>query len=101
MRASGSPSSMAVEEGLSEVNEHEIVLEGIAGSPGLALGPAIVLDRRTGVVRRHIPNHQIEDELDRFDQAVEVAAKSLGEAAERSKGSRAETSILEAYVMMV
>ncbi len=92
---------MAVEEGISEVNEHEVVLEGIAGSPGLALGPAIVLDRRTGVVRRHIPNHQIEDELDRFDQAVELAAKSIGEAAERSKGSRAESSILEAYVMMV
>jgi phosphotransferase system enzyme I (PtsI) len=92
---------MAVEEGASEVNEHEVVLEGIAGSPGLALGPAIVLDRRTGVVRRHIPNHQIDDELDRFDQAVELAAKSIGEAAERSKGSRAESSILEAYVLMV
>lgn len=92
---------MAVEEGTSEPKEHEVVLEGIAGSPGLALGPAIVLDRRTGVVRRHIPNHLIDDELDRFDQAVELAAKTLSDAAERSKGSRAETSILEAYVMMV
>ena len=92
---------MAVEEGIGETNEHEVVLEGIAGSPGLALGAAIVLDRRTGVVRRHIPNHQIDDELDRFDQAVELAAKTLSDAAERSKGSRAESSILEAYVMMV
>jgi phosphotransferase system enzyme I (PtsI) len=92
---------MVMEEGAGEEEAHEVVLEGIAGSPGLALGPAIVLDRRTGVVRRHIPNHQIDDELDRFDQAVELAANSLAAAAERSRGSRAESSILEAYVMMV
>jgi phosphotransferase system enzyme I (PtsI) len=77
------------------------VLEGIAGSPGLALGTAIVLDRRTGVVRRHIGNHQIDEEVERFDRAIDLAARSLGDAAERSKGSRAEHSILEAYVMMV
>jgi phosphotransferase system enzyme I (PtsI) len=92
---------MVMEEGAGEEEAHEVVLEGIAGSPGLALGPAIVLDRRTGVVRRHIPNHQIDDELDRFDQAIELAASSLAAAAERSRGSRAESSILEAYVMMV
>ena len=88
-------------EGARETNEHEVVLEGLAGSPGLAIGAAIVLDRRTGVVRRHIANHQIEDEVERFDRAVELAAKTLSEAAERSRGSRAESSILEAYVMMV
>lgn len=92
---------MVMEEGIGEEDPHEIVLEGIAGSPGLALGPAIVLDRRTGVVRRHIPNHQMDDELDRFDEAIELAAKMLAAAAERSRGSRAESSILEAYVMMV
>src|SRR5688572_2757250 len=90
-----------MEEGAGEHTGHEIVLEGIAGSPGLALGPAIVLDRRTGVVRRHIPNHQIDDELDRFDEAIDLAASTLAAAAERSRGSRAESSILEAYVMMV
>ena len=92
---------MVNEEGARSVREPEVVLEGIAGSPGLALGPAIVLDRRTGVVRRHIANHQIEEEVERFDRAIELAAQSLGDAAERSKGSRAEHSILEAYVMMV
>ena len=92
---------MALEEGAIATEEHEVVLEGLAGSPGLALGPAIVLDRRTGVVRRHVPNHQIDDEVERFDKAVELAAKGLSDAAERSRGSRAESSILEAYVMMV
>jgi phosphoenolpyruvate-protein phosphotransferase (PTS system enzyme I) len=92
---------MAMEEGARERNENEVVLEGLAGSPGIAIGAAIVLDRRTGVVRRHIANHQIEDEVERFDRAVEIAAKTLSDAAERSRGSRAESSILEAYVMMV
>ncbi|HVR20541.1 MAG TPA: phosphoenolpyruvate--protein phosphotransferase [Polyangiaceae bacterium] len=92
---------MAFEEGQKGANEHEVVLEGIPGSPGLALGTAIVLDRRTGVVRRHVPNHQIDEEVERFDRAVELAAKSLAEAAERTRASRAESSILEAYVMMV
>jgi phosphotransferase system enzyme I (PtsI) len=90
-----------MEEGAHDPSEHETVLEGIAGSPGLALGTAIVLDRRTGVVRRHIPNHQIDEEVERFDLAIDLAAKTLGEAAEKSRGSRAESSILEAYVMMV
>jgi phosphoenolpyruvate-protein phosphotransferase (PTS system enzyme I) len=92
---------VALEEGTQGASEHEVVLEGIPGSPGLALGPAIVLDRRTGVVRRHVPNHQIDEEVERFDRAIELAAKSLAEAAERTRASRAESSILEAYVMMV
>ncbi|HEX6272125.1 MAG TPA: phosphoenolpyruvate--protein phosphotransferase [Polyangiaceae bacterium] len=92
---------MADEEGARGAEGRDTVLEGIAGSPGLALGPAIVLDRRTGVVRRHVGNHQIEDEVERFHRAVELTAKSLGEAAERTRGSRAESSILEAYVLMV
>jgi phosphotransferase system enzyme I (PtsI) len=89
------------EEGKRGTDGHDVVLEGIPGSPGLALGQAVVLDRRTGVVRRHVGNHQIDDEVERFDRAVEVTAKSLGEAAERTRGSRAESSILEAYVLMV
>jgi phosphotransferase system enzyme I (PtsI) len=61
----------------------------------------MVLDRRGGSVRRHIASHQVEDELERFDQAVVAAAGRLKAAAERTRGSRAESSILEAYVLMV
>lgn len=82
-------------------SHHEITLEGIAGSPGHAVGRALVLDRRGGPVRRHIASHQVEDELERFDRAVAAAAGRLKAAAERTRGSRAESSILEAYVLMV
>jgi phosphoenolpyruvate-protein phosphotransferase (PTS system enzyme I) len=79
-------------------------LEGIPGSPGHAVGAAIVLDlRQPGIVRRHVPNHLANDELVRFEQAVATAAEGLKQAATgaRSRGMRAETSILEAYLLMV
>jgi len=79
----------------------DISLDGIAGSPGYAVGPAKVLDRTGGAVRRHIASHHVEDELDRFDAAVAAAAERFKAAAERTRGSRAESSILEAYVLMV
>jgi phosphotransferase system enzyme I (PtsI) len=79
----------------------DISLEGIAGSPGYAVGPAKVLDRSGGAVRRHVASHQVDEELDRFDAAVSVAAGRFKAAAERTRGSRAESSILEAYVLMV
>jgi len=75
-------------------------LEGIAGSPGFALGAAIVLDRRTGVVRRHVTNQHIEDELERFDRAVTAAAAKLKAATEVSGRSKAEVTILDAYIAM-
>jgi phosphotransferase system enzyme I (PtsI) len=83
------------------VAHQDITLEGIAGSPGHAVGAAKVLDRSGGAVRRHIASHQVEDELDRFDAAVAVAAGRFKAAAERTRASRAESSILEAYVLMV
>jgi phosphotransferase system enzyme I (PtsI) len=81
-----------------------LILEGIAGSPGLSIGRAVVVDtRRPGVVRRHVSRAAAEGELERFDQAVLAAAGALREVAERvRKGpGRAESSILEAYVLMV
>jgi len=80
------------------VGEHG--LDGIAGSPGFALGAAIVLDRRTGVVRRHVTKQHLEDELERFDRAVATAAAKLKAATEVGGRSRAEVTILDAYVAM-
>ena len=77
------------------------MLEGIPGSPGLALGAAIVLDRRTGVVRRHVPNHQIDEEVERFDAPSSSPPRASPRLPSARARSRAESSILEAYVMMV
>ncbi|HET9959318.1 MAG TPA: phosphoenolpyruvate--protein phosphotransferase [Polyangiaceae bacterium] len=81
-----------------------LVLEGIAGSAGYSIGRAMVVDtRRHGVVRRHIPKHAAEDEVERFDRAVAVAARELreAEAREQNRATRLETSILAAYLLMV
>lgn len=80
------------------------VLDGIAGSAGLSIGKALVIDtRRAGVVRRHIKKHLIEDELARFDAAVEKAVQGLREVSENAERrmAKAEASILEAYIMML
>lgn len=79
----------------------ERAFEGIAGSPGIAVGPAIVLDRRRGTVRRHVTHAHIDDEVERFKEAVDAAAGLVRDALGKSGRSRAEVSILEAYVAMI
>jgi len=81
-----------------------MTLGGIGGSPGIAVGQVVVVEGgRAGVVHRRIKGHQVEEELGRFDAAVEKTAAELREVAEkvRSRAGAAETSILEAYVLMV
>ncbi len=81
-----------------------VVLEGIAGSPGLAIGRALVIDtRRPGVVRRHIKKHQAEEELRRFESAVAQAVQGLSEVSDGAarRLAKAEASILEAYRLML
>ncbi|HEX3777769.1 MAG TPA: phosphoenolpyruvate--protein phosphotransferase [Polyangiaceae bacterium] len=80
------------------------VLDGIAGAAGYAIGHVFIVDtRRSGVVRRHVAPEAIEAELTHFDDAVARASAELRVvlAAKQGTASRAESSILEAYVMMV
>ena len=80
------------------------VLEGIAGSAGYAIGHALIVDtRRSGVIRRHVTVDAVASELAHFDEAVARAASELRVvlAAKQGTASRAESSILEAYVLMV
>jgi len=79
-------------------------LVGIAGSPGLAIGRAFVLDQRgLQVPRRSIPPAEVDDEIERFRDAVERAVVSLRQVSDglENRVGKAEASILEAYVMMV
>lgn len=81
-----------------------VVLEGIPGSPGLAIGRALVIDtRRPGVLRRHIKKHQADDEVRRFDAAVAQALTGLKDASDGTERriAKAEASILEAYRLML
>jgi phosphotransferase system enzyme I (PtsI) len=81
-----------------------VILDGLPGSPGLAIGRALVIDtRRPGVVRRHIKKHQADEELKRFDSAVEQAVQGLLEVSDGAarRLAKAEASILEAYRLML
>jgi phosphotransferase system enzyme I (PtsI) len=96
-------SSVAPDEDRRSSQPPEVEVDGIGGSAGFAIGQAVIVDSgRAGVVHRRIKDHQIEDELARFRDAVEKTSQGLREVADklRGKASAAETSILEAYVLM-
>jgi phosphoenolpyruvate-protein phosphotransferase (PTS system enzyme I) len=92
-------------DGLSTLRSGAVeVLDGIAGSAGHAVGRAFIVDtRRSGVVRHHVTADAVAAELAHFDEAVARAASELRVvlAAKQGTASRAESSILEAYVLMV
>ncbi len=81
------------------------ILRGIAGSPGIAIGPCIVVGAEsTPVVHRPIAHDEIPAESARFQAAVTRAQASIRQVAERMKESGAgasEAAILEAYVTMM
>lgn len=75
--------------------KEEIILEGIAASPGVAHGRAVVyLQKQLDVPCYDIPEEKVESELDRFEQAIletraeitqvrDQIAQSLGEGEAR------------------
>lgn len=79
-----------------------MILRGIAGSPGVAVGKAVVLGSpRSAYAHRQIEADEVEREIHRYDLAVARAQQDLREMARRVADRRAESSILEAYVLMV
>src|SRR5262249_34293684 len=77
-------------------------LQGIAGSPGVAIGKAVVFGSPAAThAHRYVPADEVEGEIGRFLAAVDRAQQDLREMAKRVEDRRAEVSILEAYVLMV
>jgi phosphotransferase system enzyme I (PtsI) len=78
------------------------VLRGIAGSPGVAIGKAVVLGSpREAYAHRLIEPSEVSLELGRYEVAVTNAQQDLRDMARRVESKSAEASILEAYVLMV
>jgi phosphotransferase system enzyme I (PtsI) len=76
-------------------------LRGIAGSPGITVGRALVIDATTTpVARRRIGASDVDSELARYLAAVDETQRGFRDAAKRLAERRAEASILEAYVLM-
>src|ERR671917_384925 len=78
-------------------------LSGVAASEGVAVGPAFVhVSKELKPERENISEVEVEEELGRFQSAVEAVAKKLSATAEemREGGSEKEAGIFEAHVEM-
>ncbi|MBM4360318.1 MAG: phosphoenolpyruvate--protein phosphotransferase [Deltaproteobacteria bacterium] len=74
---------------------------GIAASRGIAVGPAIVLERRDiGFARRKIAAFECDAEVARFEAAVVDAQASWRRTLAGVDSKRPELAILEAYVQL-
>src|SRR6186713_1870817 len=94
---------MSEGEGQKETRA-EVALAGLPGSPGVALGKAVVLAiGRTGVVHRHVQSTEVAEEIERFKSGVAKAAAELRELSSRARATatKIEMSVLEAYTLMV
>jgi phosphoenolpyruvate-protein phosphotransferase (PTS system enzyme I) len=78
-------------------------LTGVAASEGVAVGPVYVhVPRDLKPERENISEGEVEEELGRFQSAIEAVAKKLSATAEemREGGSEKEAGIFEAHVEM-
>ena len=77
-------------------------LRGIAGSPGVAIGRAVVIGPSKSTQKhRHVQASEVASEYARYQQAVESAQQELREMTMLVGDRRAEASILEAYLLML
>jgi phosphotransferase system enzyme I (PtsI) len=78
------------------------IVKGIAGSPGVAVGPALIVgDVHTAFIRKHVHTAHIQQEMDRVKAAVVKAQDSLREVSSRLSGANDQKPILDAYLMML
>ena len=78
-------------------------IAGVAASEGVAVGPVFVHARRElEPERENISEDKVEEELARFQSAVEAVVQKLSETAERLResGSEKEAGIFDAHVEM-
>ena len=85
----------------------EKILRGIGVSPGIAIGPAFVIDQSGLPVPEYVlPAGQIEKELKRFHAAIDKTQRQLGHLKQKTESLPAEATedilqLLEAYKSML
>lgn len=83
--------------------EHEIILSGISGSPGICIGKAYLVDREgVDVIEKyHISGEQVKSEISRFKNAVKKAKTELAEVIEGlPEDLRDHSYILETHMLL-
>lgn len=68
----------------TKINESK-VFKGIVASPGIAIGRAFVLNRfHVCILKQEIPSQKVRDEIQRFDDAIELTKKRMLETVKNS-----------------
>ncbi|HEY9160529.1 MAG TPA: phosphoenolpyruvate--protein phosphotransferase [Desulfomonilia bacterium] len=85
---------------------HVHILHGVAASAGIAIGNAVIIDRKT--IERYpkirITEGLVEDEIRRFDNAIEASYKQIEEAKKKLESHNAvkdHALILETHLLML
>jgi phosphotransferase system enzyme I (PtsI) len=82
-------------------------MHGISASPGIAIGPARVIDRqKIKIQKKQLSPERVADEIKRYKAAVDESRQQLSEAKDslQEKGGRpadGHSLILEAYLLML
>ena len=79
-------------------------LQGIAVSPGVAIGEALVMDNEGfRIPRRFVPRDAVDDELERLDQAIAAAAAEIARNRDRVAEQLGEKygAIFSAHLQML
>lgn len=92
---------------MSERQKKEIVFHGIATSPGIAIGSALVIREHSKSyvepAERDIPEDKLDDEIARFNNALDKTREELEELQRRVQTSleAREASIFDAHLLIV
>ena len=88
---------------MSEEKGDSVVLKGIGASPGVVIGPAFLLDyHKVKILRRQIEKGEIDQEKQRFENAVSEAENQIKQLiAEIPEEFREHSGIFEAYLLML
>lgn len=87
-----------------ETVKKEIVMKGVAASPGITMGPAYLFIKEVPAVEeRTIDTGALDVELQRLDRAIEKSSKELDKilAFARQKVGDAKAKIFEAQIMVL
>jgi phosphoenolpyruvate-protein phosphotransferase (PTS system enzyme I) len=89
------------------VKQHHLhILHGVAASAGIAIGNAVIIDRRTidRYPKIRITEGLVDDEIKRFDNAIDSSFKQIEEAKKKLESHdvvKDRALILETHLMML
>ncbi len=89
---------------IDPAEHYRIVLEGIAGSPGVAIGPAYLHTNSDVWVEAHdISADSVENEIQRLRQAIDEVVEDRRALQERTKDTlgQSQSQIFESHVMLL